>query len=418
MRAGRRTRRLCVLAVVMSTAAVAPSLGAATPPSEELEEIREEIADLRREYVERLASLEARLVALEGSARDVAPQPAAPAPITAAPGGLPQYGNVAASSKVFNPHISVIGNFLGTIGSSDGSEPPSLVMDEVEATFRAVVDPYARADFFFAFGPEGVEVEESYITFPTLPGGLLMKAGKLRASFGKVNTLHTHAIPWADRPLLTQNLVGGDEGLADAGISLSRLIPNDLLFLEATAEVFRGESEGLFEAPTRGDLTYVGRLRGYRDITDSTNLDLGGSFAQGHNDAGPGLETRLIGADLTFRYRPLRRAIYRRFLARAELVWSRREEPEAAQNAFGAYASGEYQFARRWFVGARYDYAERAAEARLADEGFSGTLTFWPSEFSQLRGQYRRTRFGEGHTTNEVLFQLLFNIGAHGAHEF
>ena len=38
-----------------------------------------------------------------------------------------------------------------------------------------------------------------------------------------------------------------------------------------------------------------------------------------------GLHTRLIGADLAFRYRPLRRAIYRRLIARTELVWSRRE---------------------------------------------------------------------------------------------
>ncbi len=418
MRAVRRTCRLCVLAVVLSIVAATPPVDAAAPPSEAVERLREEIADLHREYGERLASLEARLVALEASARDGALRPVA-APATAAvPGGLPRYGNVAASSKVFNPDISVIGNFLGAVGGSDESEPPSLTMDEVEATLRAVVDPFARADFFFAFGPEGVEVEESYITFPTLPGGLLMKAGKLRASFGKVNTLHTHALPWTDRPLLTKNLVGGNEGLSDAGISLSRLIPNDLLFLEATAEVFRGESEGLFEASTRGDLAYVGRLRGYSDITDSANLDLGGSFAYGHNDTGPGFKTRLIGADLTFRYRPLRRAIYRRFLGRAELVWSRREELEAAQDAFGAYVSGEYQFARRWFVGARYDYAERATDAGLADEGFSGTLTFWPSEFSQVRGQYRRTRFGEGYTTNEVLFQLLFNIGAHGAHPF
>jgi hypothetical protein len=44
--------------------------------------------------------------------------------------------------------------------------------------------------------------------------------------------------------------------------------------------------------------------------------------------------------------------------------------------------------------------------------------TFWPSEFTQLRGQYRRTRFGDGPTANEFLFQTLFTIGAHGAHPF
>jgi hypothetical protein len=42
--------------------------------------------------------------------------------------------------------------------------------------------------------------------------------------------------------------------------------------------------------------------------------------------------------------------------------------------------------------------------------------TFWPSEFTQIRGQYRRTRFGDGPTANEILFQTLFTIGAHGAH--
>ncbi len=82
------------------------------------------------------------------------------------------------------------------------------------------------------------------------------------------------------------------------------------------------------------------------------------------------------------------------------------------------YASGEYQFARRWFGGARYDWSERAYDASLVDKGPSLTLTFWPSEFSQIRGQYRRTRYAEGVTANEALFQFLFSIGAHGAHVF
>ena len=45
-------------------------------------------------------------------------------------------------------------------------------------------------------------------------------------------------------------------------------------------------------------------------------------------------------------------------------------------------------------------------------------LTFWPTEFSQIRAQYRRTRFAEGTNANEVMFQLNFSIGAHGAHAF
>ena len=42
-------------------------------------------------------------------------------------------------------------------------------MHESEASFQAVVDPYARADFFIAFGEEGVELEEGFITFRRCP---------------------------------------------------------------------------------------------------------------------------------------------------------------------------------------------------------------------------------------------------------
>ena len=82
------------------------------------------------------------------------------------------------------------------------------------------------------------------------------------------------------------------------------------------------------------------------------------------------------------------------------------------------YVTGEYQFARRWFAGARYDFSDRAADPALADKGGSLLLTYWPSEFSQVRGQYRHTRFGDGPTADEFLFQFLFSIGAHGAHAF
>ena len=294
---------------------------------------------------------------------------------------------------------------------------PAFELNEVEATFQAVVDPYARADFFLAFSPEGVEVEEGFLTFPTLPLGLLAKVGKFKQQFGKSNTLHPHQLPWVDQPVALDNLLGGEEGLNDAGISVSRLIMNPWIFLEATGEVYRGTS-GIFEAHERSQLSWLGRLRGYQDVTESTNLDVGSSFAWGHNDVGPDFTTRLVGVDATIRYRPLRRAIYRRFLGRTEFFWSRREQLDGAVSAFGMYASGDYQFARRWFTGMRYDWSERAEDSSLVDKGPSFLVTFWPSEFSQIRGQYRRLRYAEGSTANEVLFQFLFSIGAHGAHVF
>jgi hypothetical protein len=332
-------------------------------------------------------------------------------------GPLPVYGATSALSKIFNPDIAVIGNFLGAAGENRINPAPAFEMNEAEASFQAIVDPYARADFFLAFSPEGVEIEEGFLTFTALPGGLLTKVGKLKQQVGKVNTLHAHALPWVDRPIAIANLLGGEEGLADSGVSVSKLILNPWFFLEATGEVYQGSS-GVFTSHKRGNLSYVGRLRGYQDLTESANIDLGTSIAWGKNDVGPDFSTRLFAIDATFRYRPPRRAIYRRFLGRTELFWSRREQEEGQASAFGMYASGDYQFARRWFAGARYDWSERATDTSLVDKGPSFLVTYWPSEFSQVRGQYRRTRFAEGITSNELLFQFLFSIGAHGAHLF
>ena len=355
---------------------------------------------------------------------------ATPSPVPGATPEPPLPPPPPSAAKVFNPDIAVIGNFLGAIGENEVDPQPSLQMEEVELSLQAAVDPYARADFFLAFGPDEAEIEEAFLTFPTLPGGFLMKVGKLKASFGKANTFHAHNLPWTDRPLMNVNLLGGEEGLADSGISVSRLIPVPAVFLELTGEVFRGDSE-VFRAEERDDLAFGARVRAYRDLGEATNLDLGGSFAHGH--VGGGETARLFGVDATLRWRPLQRALYRRFLLRAEATWRDGpggEKPPDLQDptadtaadlpqstAWGAYVAAEYQFSRRWFAGARGDWAERI-DIDGEDRGGSLLLTFWPSEFSQVRAQYRHLRHAEGPTSNELLFQFLFSIGAHGAHPF
>jgi hypothetical protein len=439
-----------VLALATSAWAQAPE-APAQEIRDELTRLRTEFDALRQQYDARMTSLETRLAVLEGRPAPEAPpavqpptpeqpatpqQPTQPAPTPSAPGqpaeaqvpagaagaggpegALPVYGNVSALSKIFNPDIAVIGDFLGAAGGNDINPTPPLELHEAETSFQAIVDPYARADFFFSAGPEGLEIEEGFITFTSLPGGLLAKVGKMRAQFGKVNAMHNHVLPWVDRPLVTENLVGGEEGISDSGISVSKLLLNPWFFLEATGEVYHGESE-VFATHERSNLTYLGRLRGYHDVSEASNIDIGTSFAYGHNQNGPDFTSRLFGLDATFRYRPLRRAIYRRLLARTELVWNHGEQPSGATTSFGMFGSADYQFARRWFAGARYDYSERAFDPSLNDKGGSVLLTFWPSEFSQVRGQYRRTRYAEGSTANEFLFQFLFSIGAHGAHTF
>ncbi|HWY67614.1 MAG TPA: hypothetical protein VNX88_03055 [Terriglobales bacterium] len=417
-------------------------------------------------FEQRIRDLEDRIIALEGQVRMLKSQPASavpaggtstpPATAAAAPSPIPETvaqaapqepvrlgGAGTAAAKALNPDISMIGDFIATTGHNPVVSAPVMEMHESELGVQAIIDPYARGDFFLSFGEEGVNLEEGYITFTSLPGSIVAKAGKMRSAFGKVNTLHNHVLPWIDRPIVSGNLVGGEDGIDDAGFSVTRILPAPKgLFLEGTGQLFRGDSADVFKSSQRSDVSVVGHLRGYGDISESTNLDLGVSYARGHNDLGSSFVTNLYGIDATLRYKPLRRAIYKSFVGRGEFIWSQRQQPGGAaclpgtcldgvapnfQRAFGFYTSGDYQFARRWFVGGRFDRSGRARDSRITDNGTSVVLTYWPSEFAQVRGQYRFTRYGAPISTlsppgkedaNELLMQIQFSLGAHGAHPF
>jgi hypothetical protein len=408
---------------------------------------------------QRIRELEDRVIALEGkirtmeSAQAPQPQPAQPAPtaeagtqpaqvpapppspngvataVTTSAAQLPVYGGSSAASKALNPDVSVIGDFVGAVGGNSAPalatlQPfPSLEMHESEIGLQAIIDPYARGDFFISFGETGVNLEEGYITFTALPAGFVAKVGKMRSVFGKVNTMHNHVLPWVDRPLVSTNLVGGEDGIDDAGVSVERILPAPKgIFLDATGQVFRGDSADVFQQQQRSDVSTVEHLRAYKDLTESTNLDLGLSYARGHNNgttAAPGdFITQLYGIDATVRWKPLRRSIYHSFVGRSELIWSQRQELPREQRAFGFYASGDYQLGRRWFAGGRFDWSDRSRFDNLTDKGTAATVTYWPSEFSQLRGEYRFTHYAENRDSNELLMQLIFSLGAHGAHPF
>ncbi|MBL8113809.1 MAG: hypothetical protein JNK60_13085 [Acidobacteria bacterium] len=339
--------------------------------------------------------------------------------------GLPALSQAVPAGNVFNPNISVVGNGLAVMGRNDVDAEPSIQLREVELGLQATVDPYAKAEFYLSYGSaeNQVAVEEGFITFLSLPLDLVVKAGKLKGAFGKLNTEHLHTRLFADVPLPMTNLLGSDDGIEDAGISVSRILPAPAgVFLEGTAQLFRGTTENLFEAHSRSDVQPLFHLKGYGDLSESANLEVGGSFTRANNLEGPGYRTSLTGVDATFRWKPLRQSRYRSLLVRAEWFLSERETPAGTVRADGYYAFAEVQVARRWFAGFRHDESDHADQASLRDRGSSLLLTFRPSEFSQLRAQARSIRYereGLGKSTaNEVLLQLQFSIGAHGSHAF
>ncbi|HSC77625.1 MAG TPA: hypothetical protein VLB32_03590, partial [Candidatus Acidoferrales bacterium] len=167
-----RPRILCVALI---------SVGLLLAPSARAQTKDDEVAARLKALEERVRQLEAELAALRTSPAPTAINAAA-APATApaavgAPGApaaqLPVYGGAnAAAAKVFNPDISLVGNFVGALGRNSVRPLPVLEVPEAELGLQAIIDPFARGDVFLSFGEEGVELEEGYITFTSLPGGL------------------------------------------------------------------------------------------------------------------------------------------------------------------------------------------------------------------------------------------------------
>ncbi len=392
-----------------------------------LDDLTRQVTDIRSELAQLKGQQPAPAAAEDLTKVDVVaqPQPAAVATAQQPSQSLTDVQTISnvpnpAASKVFNPDISVIGNFIGKAGQrnpfefgpNDIRQPMNL--DESEVAFQAFVDPYAKANFFLSVTKAGIDVEEGYANFITLPYDLTAKAGKFKAYFGKDNTWHTHVRPWIDQPLVIHNFFG-EEGFNDDGISVSKTISNPWnTFIEATGEVFNGNTGAIFHRSALNDLVYNAHLKAFRDITENNNIEVGTSYARGTlNDA----RNQFAGIDVTYRWRPLQRGLYNSFIARLEAIANRRGDLDRRLKGF--YASADYQLTRRLFTGVRVDAADRVTDAGVPnDRAISGTLTFWPSEFSQLRGQLRRIRYGDARTVNELLLQLQFSIGAHGAHTF
>src|SRR5262245_11986220 len=112
--------------------------------AQEIAALRAQIDALKADYDNRMQALERKFKALQTQAQAAQPAPTAqtPPPAAAPPqtadvpagaqgaggpaGQLPIYGAATAGSKIFNPDIAVIGDFLGTAGSNKVNPDPSL----------------------------------------------------------------------------------------------------------------------------------------------------------------------------------------------------------------------------------------------------------------------------------------------------
>lgn len=368
-------------------------------------------------------------------------QTALPADAPLAPTGVTIPGQIAApqqASNLLNPNISLIGDIRGNFGRDFEPDARAFQLHEAEIGIQAPIDPYARADAFIAISPEeGIDLEETYITFQTLPAGIQAKVGKFRSNFGKFNRVHLPETQFGDRPLVTQTYFG-EEGLAGVGISLSVMVPNRWVYLnldvEATSLPEEAPAFGLEPPPAPGgaaseeelitggrrrDLMYLSRLGTFLDLGESANITLGGTYATGvYNEVGT-LRTHMQGIDVTLRWQPPRRAIYQSVLWQTEVVFGQRESVGGGfTNTLGLFSFVDWQFSRRWHIGSRYDYTQFPDSSSSYEEGVLGFLAFAPSEFTSISWQARGVRRVDGSWHGVGMVKLTFNIGPHGAHPF
>jgi len=350
-----------------------------------------------------------------------------------------QTGGVTATgmSRAFNPAISVNGLFLGAFSSAaemeghddeheeheegheeehthtHGGTAEGMQVQEVELQLSSFVDPYLKADLTLAMhGSEGIELEEGVVTSLALPANLTLKAGKFYAALGKHNLLHTHQFPFIRPPLVNEHLLGG-HGLNEVGLGLDWLLPI-AWYAELSAQVLNGDNS-LFSAPKGEDLAYLGHLKSFWELGESATLELGGSYATGQNEHER--TTQLAGGDLTFKWRPVRRAIYRSLTFQVEYLYASMDHGDESEAEGGLYFLSQYQFARRWWVQGQYDLFGLPKEEEERDHRISGLLAFVPSEFSSFRLQYSRNET-EGEEFGELFLQFNFTIGSHPAHRY
>jgi len=141
------------------------------------------------------------------------------------------------------PDISVIGDFQASYKNYVKRNLDAGI-NEAELSLQSVVDPYARADFFFTVGKDPVtgkfnfDLEEGYLTTLSLPAHLQLKVGKFRSALGRINPVHPHALPFISLPNAYSNYFG--EGINDEGASVSWLIPNSLFYQELVVQFTDG----------------------------------------------------------------------------------------------------------------------------------------------------------------------------------
>jgi hypothetical protein len=360
-----------------------------------------------------------------------------------------------AVSGVVNPNISVIGQpSVGLTDDAEEADPNRAHLDigETEFQFDDYLNPYSRGTIILSLADEGLELEEGFFTiFRGMPAGLNLKAGKYRVGFGKLNTAHRHANPFAKPFRVLSTYLPGEESFNETGISLSERLPapGDMSLIATVdwlqGNTFRREREGTGgndpidsynSGPDRADETrpaVVGRLSGFMMAGERSGLEFGLSATQGTNNVAAGTRTRIFGADAKAK---LWKSAQSYIVLQSELLKLDREDaywdPEAGAYGYdkvspvGGYIYADYNFSIRYNVGVSYERFQDDSPERITNQAvglFAGFALM--EETTAFRFDWSHfipgTPDGAAESpdaVNTFTLRMLFSMGPHKAHQF
>ncbi|MBI5362469.1 MAG: hypothetical protein HZA53_04765 [Planctomycetes bacterium] len=377
-----------------------------------LEQLEKRLADLERQHSTEVEELRAELERLEQEAARARSKPP------------PQ------SASVFNPGITVFGNFLARTDDRPVfvDDDPSaervddrFLLREFELDFRAAIDPWADGVLIAAFGAEtpgdfSAEVEEGYVLLKklplldTAPAGLKLKVGRFRPALGRLNTIHLHDLPQPSYPRAVQTMLGAEGFVAD-GVAGQFFLPSPGAddVLEAHLALLDGGNLPIAGGQSASQLGKLARVQWFRDLAPGKDLAVGVSAWTSDTDHA------LYGLDATYRWKPAVAGEWRSFLVGLEAFQAELDDPALASSPAAFDVWSQVQLERNLYLGGRFDRAEDLADERLVTHTLGLYLTYYTTEFLRFRVGYEHTESDLDHLDglDTGLFELNFVYGSH-----
>ena len=330
-----------------------------------------------------------------------------------------------------------------------------------ELAFDGAVDPYFEgfANVVFLLDNDNqteVELEEAFLQTTSLPYNLQLKAGQFLAPFGRLNPTHPHTWDFADTPLVNGLFLGPD-GLRGVGAQASWTLPvpwySQLIFASQngrgeTGFSFRNPGDnGMFfdrittdrEARGLQDFVWIPRFENSFNLSDTQTVLAGVSGAFGSNETGANSRTQIYGADLLYKWKSSHAEAGFPFVKwQTEFMYRRFQAGHGADDSFpvaetfhdwGLYSQVLWGFKKGLVAGIRGDYVHMQDSMYTDDLDrqprwrLSANLTWYPTEFSNIRLQYNQDFLEENfflssREVESVFLQWEFILGSHGAHKF